>query len=109
MNKQDARFLHPVIQKDIRQKAVDMFLSGYSKIYISKQGLPFSKPWKQEKLYRSFYMITGDNYFYPPDYPGIPCNITTSAPGECVSISSVVWGVAAFSLALLVDFLQNGR
>lgn len=36
MNKQDARFLHPVMQKDIRQKAVDMFLSGYSKIDISK-------------------------------------------------------------------------
>ncbi len=37
MKKQDARFLHPVMQRDIRQKAVDMFLSGYSKIDISTQ------------------------------------------------------------------------
>lgn len=37
MKKKDARFLHPVIQKDIRHKAVDMFLSGISKVDISKQ------------------------------------------------------------------------
>ena len=46
-------------------------------------------------------MITGGNWF-PPDYPGIPCNITTSAPGECVSSSSVIWGVVVFSLAVCV-------
>src|SRR5262245_19860339 len=37
MNNQDARFLHPVTQRDLRQKAVDLFLSGISKIDISKQ------------------------------------------------------------------------
>jgi transposase len=37
MKKQDARFLHPVMQRDIRHKAVEMFLSGISKIDISKQ------------------------------------------------------------------------
>lgn len=37
MKKQDARFLHPVMQRDIRQKAVEMFLSGISKFDISKQ------------------------------------------------------------------------
>src|SRR5271156_4654579 len=37
MNKQDARFLHPVTQRDIRHKAVEMFLSGISKVDISKQ------------------------------------------------------------------------
>ena len=37
MKKQDARFLHPVMQRDIRQKAVEMFLSGISKVDISKQ------------------------------------------------------------------------
>ena len=37
MKKQDARFLHPVMQRDIRHKAVEMFLSGISKINISKQ------------------------------------------------------------------------
>jgi len=37
MKNQDARFLHPVTQRDIRQKAVDLFLSGISKIDISKQ------------------------------------------------------------------------
>ena len=37
MKNQDARFLHPVIQRDIRQKAVDLFLSGISKIEVSKQ------------------------------------------------------------------------
>jgi len=37
MKKKDARFLHPVLQEDIRHKAVDMFLSGVSKVDISKQ------------------------------------------------------------------------
>jgi transposase len=37
MKKQDARFLHPVIQRDIRHRAVELFLSGVSKINISKQ------------------------------------------------------------------------
>lgn len=37
MKKQDARLLHPVIQQDIRYIAVEMFLSGVSKINISKQ------------------------------------------------------------------------
>lgn len=37
MKCQDARFLHPVSQRDIRRKAVDLFLSGISKIKISKQ------------------------------------------------------------------------
>lgn len=37
MKEQDARFLHPVIQKEVRRKAVDMFLSGISKVGISKQ------------------------------------------------------------------------
>lgn len=37
MKKKDARFLHPVIQQDLRHKAVDMFLRGVSKIDISKQ------------------------------------------------------------------------
>lgn len=37
MNSQDARFLHPVSQRDLRQKSVDLFLSGVSKINISKQ------------------------------------------------------------------------
>jgi transposase len=37
MNKQDARFLHPVMQRDIRQKTVEMFLSGFSKVDISTQ------------------------------------------------------------------------
>lgn len=37
MKEQDARFLHPVIQKEIRRKAIDMFLSGVSKVDISKQ------------------------------------------------------------------------
>jgi transposase len=37
MKNQDARFLHPVTQRDLRQKAVDLFLSGISKIEISKQ------------------------------------------------------------------------
>jgi transposase len=37
MKKQDARLLHPVIQKDIRQKAVDLFLTGMSKIAISTE------------------------------------------------------------------------
>lgn len=37
MNEKDARFLHPVMQRDIRHKAVEMFLSGISKVDISKQ------------------------------------------------------------------------
>jgi transposase len=37
MKEQDARFLHPVIQKEVRRRAVDMFLSGVSKVDISKQ------------------------------------------------------------------------
>ena len=37
MKNQDARFLHPVSQRDLRQKAVNLFLSGISKINISKQ------------------------------------------------------------------------
>jgi transposase len=37
MKNKDARFLHPVIQQDLRHKAVDMFLQGFSKVYISKQ------------------------------------------------------------------------
>lgn len=35
-------------------------------------------------------MITGD-YFYNP---GRPCNMTTSAPGECVSGLTVLVGIA---------------
>jgi transposase len=37
MKKQDARLLHPVMQRDIRQRAVEMFLLGISKINISKK------------------------------------------------------------------------
>lgn len=37
MKNKDARFLHPVIQRDLRYRAVDLFLSGVSKIDISKQ------------------------------------------------------------------------
>jgi transposase-like protein len=37
MKKQDVRFLHLVMQRDIRQEAVEMFLSGVSKIDISRQ------------------------------------------------------------------------
>ena len=37
MKKKDARFLHPVIQQELRYKAVEMFLNGVSKIDISKQ------------------------------------------------------------------------
>lgn len=32
IKKQDARFLHPVIQRNIRHKAVEMFLSGILKL-----------------------------------------------------------------------------
>ena len=35
MNKKDARFLHPVIQQELRRNAVEMFLTGLSKIDIS--------------------------------------------------------------------------
>jgi transposase len=37
MKNKDARFLHPVTQRDTRHKAVDLFISGISKIEISKQ------------------------------------------------------------------------
>ena len=37
MKKKDARFLHPVVQKDIRHRAVEMFLDGISKVDISTQ------------------------------------------------------------------------
>ncbi len=37
MKKQDARFLHPVTQSDLRHSAIDLFLSGLSKIDISRQ------------------------------------------------------------------------
>jgi transposase len=36
MKKNDARLLHPVIQQDIRHRAVEMFSKGYSKVYIAK-------------------------------------------------------------------------
>lgn len=36
MEKKDARFLHPVIQQELRHKAVDMFLNGVNKANISK-------------------------------------------------------------------------
>ena len=36
MNKKDARFLHPVAQQEIRHTAINMFLKGFSQIYISK-------------------------------------------------------------------------
>jgi transposase len=37
MKQKDARFLHPVIQQELRYNAVDLFLSGATKISISKQ------------------------------------------------------------------------
>jgi transposase len=37
MKEKDARSLHPVIQKEVRHRAIDMFLSGVSKVDISKQ------------------------------------------------------------------------
>lgn len=37
MKRKDARFLHPVIQEELRHKSVDMFLNGQSKVDISKQ------------------------------------------------------------------------
>jgi transposase len=36
MKHKDARFLHPVIQEQLRHNAVDMFLKGESKVAISK-------------------------------------------------------------------------
>jgi transposase len=35
MIKKDARLLQPVIQQDVRNRAVEMFLSGYSQVNIS--------------------------------------------------------------------------
>lgn len=37
MKKKDARFLEPVVQQKIRRMAIDMFLSGKSKVAISTQ------------------------------------------------------------------------
>lgn len=37
MKKKDARFLHPVMQRELRSSAVKLFLSGISKVDISKQ------------------------------------------------------------------------
>jgi len=37
MIKSDARFLHPVVQQELRYRAVEMFLKGHSKVSISKQ------------------------------------------------------------------------
>ena len=45
------------------------------------------------------WIFTGDNY--DPNYPGIPCNVTTST-GECVSVSTILLGTLAFSIALFV-------
>ena len=36
MKQKDARFLHPVIQQELRHEAVEMFLNGKSKVDISK-------------------------------------------------------------------------
>lgn len=36
MKQKDARFLPPVVQQELRNRAVEMFLNGHSKIYISK-------------------------------------------------------------------------
>ena len=36
MKKKDARFLHPVVQEELRNSAVEMFLNGYSQVDISK-------------------------------------------------------------------------
>lgn len=35
MNQKNARFLSPVIQQEIRHKAVNLFLKGFSQVYIS--------------------------------------------------------------------------
>lgn len=64
MKYQDARLLHPVTQRDLRQKAVDLFLSGISKIKISKQlGVSRQSVYKWLKTYEEFgeYGISIDN------------------------------------------------
>lgn len=35
MKQKDARNLHPVIQEDIRHKAVELFLKGFTKVHIA--------------------------------------------------------------------------
>jgi transposase len=52
MKTKDARSLHPVIQQELRNKSVDMFLEGYSKIDISKQlGVSRRSVYKWVKAY----------------------------------------------------------
>ena len=36
MKQKDARFLPPVVQEEIRHKAIDLFLQGFSQVHISK-------------------------------------------------------------------------
>ena|ERR1700722_3098762 len=36
MKQKDARNLHPVMQEDIRHKAVELFLNGFTKVHIAK-------------------------------------------------------------------------
>lgn len=53
MKKKDARFLHPVIQQELRCTALDMFLNGATKISISKQlGVSRRSIYKWVKAYK---------------------------------------------------------
>jgi transposase len=85
MKKQDARFLHPVLQRDIRQKAVDMFLSGHSKIDISKH-LSVSR----QSVYRwlKIYEENGEDGILI-DKRGRPKG-TQMKPWQCAQIVSII-------------------
>ena len=55
MKCKDTRILHPVIQEELRHKAVEMFLNGKSKVDISKCLCVSRKSvYKWVKAYKTF-------------------------------------------------------
>jgi len=85
MKKEDARFLHPVLQKEVRRKAVDMFLSGVSKVDISKQlSVNRRSVYKWVKAYKNFGEkgITIDKRGRPKG--------TQLQPWQCAQIASLI-------------------
>jgi len=55
MNKKDGRLLHPVIQQEVRYRAIELFLKGHTQVYISTLlGVSVRSICKWVRAYKNF-------------------------------------------------------